>query len=212
MAGTRRYLNTADQINLFRYKIKVPAYVLSQPDVYMSGEVDPIYSSLDPAASVVTVASINRMCQIYQAKALFAVCSCEDAVEIFHWIDRYLESAENRIQAGDQQFIAYCRGFLEFREWYYRRIFLRALNKNADLKKDYLAQSGNIGSILAIFSGLAGMFSAAHDPLKALATPPITLPALPDTTSNGPREMYAIDDAMVGSQNTVQAMDPSLYA
>ena len=87
MAQGRVYLNEADHINKYTYKVRVPAYVLRQPEAYLEGEIAPIRAPMRADSEQITRIPIDRMVKLFKSGVPFNVLRHIDIVEIFHHLD-----------------------------------------------------------------------------------------------------------------------------
>ena len=187
MAQGRYFINPAEHIAQYTYQVKVPAYVLHQPEEYRSGEMTPIFAPAYPDTECKARMTINRLLNLFSSKTPFVICRDIDQVEILHQIDRYLVSMEDRVRFNDPAVIDYVARLGEFRKVWYRKCFLRALNRNPHWKACYRGEQGELIEILKLFAGPLGG-PKSLDPIEALAEPPYPLPALsrvesPEVTS-----------------------------
>ena len=193
MSQGRYFINPAEHIAQYTYQVKVPAYVLAQPEEYRSGEMTPIFAPAYPDTECKARMSINRLLNLFSSKTPFVVCRDIDQVEILHQIDRYLVSMEDRVRFGEPAATDYVAKMGEFRKTWYRKCFLRALNRNPHWKTCYRGAQGELTEILKLFGSALGN-SKALDPIAALVDPPYPLPSplkLSNPESTSPTPDYA---------------------
>ena len=177
MAQGRVYINPADHLNEYTYRVGVPAYAIRQPNEYYTEELAPLAKPFDASDRTETRMCIARLLQLFESKTPFIITRDVDVVEIFHRIDAYLEAMQTRVMDGDGQYISYCRRLVEFRKVFYRRLFLKVLNKHPDWKQAYAGEGGELTNILNIFSSVLNFNDSALNAIAELETPPIVFPA-----------------------------------
>lgn len=178
----RLYATAADHINNHPYLVLAnSSYTPVFPQIYLFGEIEPIYNNPEPAHPVRTMLSINFLIDMFTTGQQFAVVNDMDNIRIFHSIDAYL------IEIRELVFVSteiknYAEKVLRFRVEVYKN-FVRTLNRHPEWKEAYRNGSDDLFTLFDLFAAPDTNSSAKwKNVIERLEAPPFQLDPKLDKT------------------------------
>lgn len=188
------YPSAADYLNYVPFSCFIPFYALPQPIEYREGitinvpgvqeeweEFLPIYEPVGgPNQLAKTNLTIKDMVDLHQRKVTIIWEEDFDVPIILNWIDDYFESVQEKVYEGNLAIIQYCYKLVDFRDEFFKTVFLRLFNIHGVIREMYCEES-TFQKMIDI-ADIRNRHSSVPDSLQRLAHAPIDLPPLPEET------------------------------